>query len=161
MRARRACAVRARAVVAGIRAVLTLTHRVVATRAAALGAIAHRAGVRTVRTATRGAFVVVHTLLSAMLPVNVAIVQVVHMIGVEHRFMPTSRAVGVTVLLSLSVLDRGHGSSLPGQPSHAHMRSYECQDPCGIPATMPAQDRARCDQARSRSIVGGAQAEEP
>ena len=48
-----------------------------------------------------------------MLPVNVAIVQVVHMIGVEHRFMPTSRAVGVTVLLSLSVLDRGHGSSLP------------------------------------------------
>ena len=105
----------------------TLTHRVVAMRAAAIRAVAHRTRVRTVWAATGGAFVVVHALVGAMLAVHVAIVQVVNMVGVEHRFVSTPGAMGVRVVLSLSVLDRGHGASLSGGPSHAYMRSFECQ----------------------------------
>lgn len=102
-----------------------------------------------------------HALLSAMLPVNVAIVQVVHMIGVQHRFMPTPRAVGVTVLLSLSVLDRGHGSSLPGQPSHAHMRSYECQDPAGFQRRCQRRIALGVTKRGPAASWAGPQAEEP
>ena len=88
---------------------LTLTHRVVAMRAAAIRAVAHRTRVRTVRAATGGAFVVVHSLVGAMLAVHVAIVQVVNVVGVQHRFVSTPWAMGVRVVLGLSVLDRGHG----------------------------------------------------
>ena len=61
---------------------LTLTHGVVATRAAALCAVAHRAGVRAVRATTHGAFVVVHSLLGAMLTVHMTTVQVVNVVAV-------------------------------------------------------------------------------
>ena len=43
-----------------------------------------------------------------MLTVNVAIMQVVNMITVQHRFVSTPWTVGVTVLLSLHVPRRGH-----------------------------------------------------
>ena len=131
-----ACAVRARAVVAGIGAVLTLTHGVITTRAAAICAVAHRAGVRAVRAATCGAFVVVHSLLGAMLAVHVAVVQVVNVVAVQYRFVSTSRAVGVTVLLSLGVLHRCHGASLTGGPSHAYIRSSECRSQVGVGAEL-------------------------
>jgi hypothetical protein len=49
-----------------------------------------------------------------MLTVNVAIMQVVDVVAVQHRFVSTPRAVGVTVLLSLGVLHPGHGASLSG-----------------------------------------------
>ena len=97
---------------------LTLTHRVVAMRAAAIRAVAHRTGVRTVRAATGGAFVVVHSLVGAMLAVHVAIMQVVNMVGVQHRFVSTPWAMGVRVVLGLSVLDRGHGG-LPLRMDHS------------------------------------------
>ena len=67
--------------------------------------------------ATSGAFVVVHALAGAMLAVHVTIVQVVNMVGVEHRFVSTPGAMGVPVVLGLRVLDRGHGASLSGGPS--------------------------------------------
>ena len=95
---------------------LTLTHRVVAMRAAAIRAVAHRAGVRTVRAATGGAFVVVHPLVGAMLAVHVAIMQVVNVVGVQDRLVSTPGAVGVRVVLGVSVFDRGHGASLSGGP---------------------------------------------
>ena len=97
---------------------LTLTHRVVATRAAAIRAVAHRTRVRTVWAATSGAFVVVHSLVGAMLAVHVAIMQVVHVVGVQHRFVSTPWAMGVRVVLGLSVLDRGHGG-LPLRMDHS------------------------------------------
>ena len=63
---------------------------------------------------TGGAFVVVHALVGAMLAVHVAIVQVVNVVGVQHRLVSTPWAMGVRVVLGLSVLDRGHGASLSG-----------------------------------------------
>jgi hypothetical protein len=68
----------------------------------------------------------VHSLFGAVLTVHVAIVQVVNVVAVQHRFMSAPWAVGVTVLLSLGVLSRGHGSSLP-MNYHAYMLSCECQ----------------------------------
>jgi hypothetical protein len=62
-----------------------------------------------------------------MLAVNVAIVQVVNVVAVQHRFVSTPWAMSVTVLLSLCVLHRGHGASLSSEPSHPYMRSFECQ----------------------------------
>jgi hypothetical protein len=94
--------------------VLTLTHGVVAIWAAAICAVAHSAGVRAVSTGAGGAFVVVHSLVGAMLAVNVAIVQVVDVIGVQHRFVSAPWAVGVTVVFSLGVLDCGHNDPLSG-----------------------------------------------
>jgi hypothetical protein len=70
----------------------------------------------------------VHTLIGAMLAVQMAVMQVVNVVAVQHRFVSTPRAVGVTVVLSLSVLHRGQDASLPGRPSNAYMRSHECQD---------------------------------
>lgn len=52
-----------------------------------------------------------HPLLSAMLAVNVAIMQVINMVTVQHRVVPTPWAVGMVVLLGLLVLDRGHDAS--------------------------------------------------
>jgi hypothetical protein len=59
----------------------------------------------------------VHTLIGAMLAVQMAVMQVVNVVAVQHRFVSTPRAVGVTVVLSLSVLHRGQDASLPGRPS--------------------------------------------
>jgi hypothetical protein len=94
--------------------VLTLTHGVVTARAGAVRAVAHGAGVRAVRAAAGVAFVVVHALIGAMLAVQMAVMQVVNVVPVQHRFVSTPRAVGVTVVLSLGVLHRGQGASLPG-----------------------------------------------
>ena len=106
---------------------LTVTHRVVAVRAAAIRAVAHGAGVRAVRAAAGVAFVVVHPIVGAMLAVHVAVMQIVDMISVQHRCVSAPWAVGVAVLLGLRVLRRGHGASLSNELSHAYMRSYECQ----------------------------------
>ena len=56
-----------------------------------------------------------HPLLGAMLAVKVAIMQVVNVVTVQHRCVPTPWAVGVTVLLSRCVLHRRHGASLSGE----------------------------------------------
>jgi hypothetical protein len=68
-----------------------------------------------------------------MLTVDVAVMQIVNVVAVQYRFVSTPGAVGVTVLLSLGVLHRGHGASLSGEPSHAYMRSYECQGSSKVP----------------------------
>jgi hypothetical protein len=39
----------------------------------------------------------VHTLIGAMLAVQMAVMQVVNVVAVQHRFVSTPRAVGVTV----------------------------------------------------------------
>jgi hypothetical protein len=69
-----------------------------------------------------------HPLISAMLAVNVAVMQVVNVVGVQHRFVSTPWTVGVTVMLGLCVLHSRHGASLSSDPSHAYMRRCECQD---------------------------------
>ena len=46
-----------------------------------------------------------------MLAVNMAIMQVVDVVTVQHRFVPAPWAVGVTVLFSLGVLRCRHGIS--------------------------------------------------
>jgi hypothetical protein len=53
-----------------------------------------------------------HPLISAMLAVNVAVMQVVNVVGVQHRFVSTPWTVGVTVVLGLCVLHSRHGASL-------------------------------------------------
>ena len=68
-----------------------------------------------------------HALVGAMLAVNMAIMQVVDVVTVQHRFVPAPWAVGVTVLFSLGVLRRRHDLSPLRRPSHAYMRSYEWQ----------------------------------
>lgn len=60
-----------------------------------------------------------------MLAVNMTIMQIVDVVAVHQRFVPTSWAVGVAVLFSLGVLGRRHGISRLRWRSHAHMRSYE------------------------------------
>jgi hypothetical protein len=107
--------------------VLTLAQGVVTPQAGAVRAVAHRAGIRAIRAAASVAFVVVHALVGAMLAVQMAVMQVVNMVAVQHRVMSTPRAMGMTVVLSLSVLHRGQDASLPRGPSHAYMRSHECQ----------------------------------
>jgi len=62
-----------------------------------------------------------------MLAVHVAIMQVVNVVGVQDRLVSTPGAVGVRVVLGVSVFDRGHGAYLSGGPSHAYMRRFECQ----------------------------------
>lgn len=47
-----------------------------------------------------------------MLAVNMAVMQVVDVVTVQHRFVPASWAVGVTVLFSLGVLRRHRISPL-------------------------------------------------
>lgn len=121
---------------------LTLTHGVVAAWAAAIGAVAHRTGVRAVRAAAGVAFVVVNSLIGAMLAVNVTVMQVVNMVTVQHRFVSTPWAVGMAVLLGLCVLHRGHDVSLSSESSDAYMRSYECQG---------AVWYQECDRYRSRA----------
>lgn len=106
---------------------LTLTHGVVAARTAAIRAVAYGTRVRAIRAAANATFVVVHPLIGAVLAVNVAVMQVIDVVTVQYRFMPAPWAVGMTVLLSLLVLNRGHGVSLSGELSHSYMRSYECQ----------------------------------
>ena len=54
----------------------------IATRAAAIRAVAHGAGVRAIRAAAGAALVVVHPLIGAMLAVDVAVMQVINMITV-------------------------------------------------------------------------------
>ena len=139
---------------------LTLTHRVVAMRAAAIGAVTHCAGVRTVRAATGGAFVVVHPLVGAMLAVHMAVMQIVHVITVQHRFVPTPRTVGVAVPLSLGVLDRGHGPPSPhlsDEVFHAYMRSYECQEAVGD-RFVAGHSPGRVTRAAQRGCRGAASA---
>lgn len=63
---------------------LTVTHGVVATRAVAIRAVAHGAGVRAIRATAGAALVVVHPLIGAMLAVNVAVMQIVNMVAVQH-----------------------------------------------------------------------------
>jgi hypothetical protein len=67
----------------------------------------------------------VHPLFGAMLAMNMAIVQVINMVTMQHRCVSTPWAVGVTVLLSLCVLHRRHGVSLSSEHL-AYLRSFEC-----------------------------------
>ena len=89
-----------------------------------------------------------HALLGAMLTVHVTVMQIVNMVAVQHRFVSTPGTVGVTVVLSLGVLHRGHRASLSGEPSHAYIRSYEWQDPGWVvmrpqPSIVGSADSAR------------------
>jgi hypothetical protein len=52
-----------------------------------------------------------HPFIGAMFAVNVALMQVVNMVAVQHRFVSTPWTVGMTVLLGLGVLHRDHGVS--------------------------------------------------
>ena len=81
MGAGRTGAIGAGALVAGIVAVGALTPIVVTTRAGAIGATADCTRVRTVRALAGSALVVVHTVGRAMLPVQMPIVQVVHVVA--------------------------------------------------------------------------------
>jgi hypothetical protein len=49
-----------------------------------------------------------------MLAMNMATVQIVNMIAMQDRCVPTPRTVRVTVWLGLCVLRRRHGASLSG-----------------------------------------------
>lgn len=49
--------------------------------------------------------------MAAVFTVSVAIVQVVHMVLVDHGFVSAFRAVGVAVVLGGAVVGRGHGWS--------------------------------------------------
>jgi len=104
-------AVGAGAVVTGIGAVGALTRVVVTGRAGAIGANADCTRVRTVGALAASALVVVHPVGRGMLPVHMPVVQIVHVVGMEHRCMPTTGAVGVMVLLGLRVLSRRHSGS--------------------------------------------------
>lgn len=84
-----------------------------------------------------------------MLAVNVAIMQVINMVTVQHRVVPTPWAVGMAVLLGLLVLDRGHDASLSGGPSHAYMRSYECQEGDAL-RSRPTVPGVSCSSPRGR-----------
>ncbi len=83
-----------------------------------------------------------------MLAVHVAVMQIVNMIAVQHRFVSAPWAVGVAVSLGLRVLSRGHGASLSSEPSHAYMRSYECQ---GF-TLGPGRVRAATEQAPTSTV---------
>jgi hypothetical protein len=61
-----------------------------------------------------------------MLAMNMAIVQVINMVAVQHRCVSTPWAVGVTVLLSLCVSHHRHGVSLSGEHL-AYMRSFNVE----------------------------------
>ena len=60
------------------------------------------------RTCAHGAFVVVHAGVGHVLTVDVPVVQVVDVIGVHDRLMPTARPVRVPVRFGLAMLDRRH-----------------------------------------------------
>jgi hypothetical protein len=57
------------------------------------------------RTRAGVALVVVHAVAGHVLSVDMPVVQVVDVIGMHDRVVPTARAVGVTVCLGLAVLD--------------------------------------------------------
>jgi hypothetical protein len=57
------------------------------------------------------ALVVVHSVAGPMFPVHVPVVQIVHVVAMQHGCMPTAGAVGVVVLFSLVVLGRRQGDS--------------------------------------------------
>jgi|GEM_PF-3889401 len=87
-------------------AVLTSAGVVVAGRAFAVAALTARATVRAVRARALLALVVV----ALVLTVDMSVVQVVHMVIVDHRSVAARRAMGVIVRFGLSVC--GHGVSL-------------------------------------------------
>ena len=70
------------------------------------------------------AFVVVHPVGGAMLAVQMTVVHIVHVVGMEHICMSTTGAVGVVVLFGLAMLSRRHSDSFsPASFTNCYMQS--------------------------------------
>jgi hypothetical protein len=75
---------------------------------------------------TTRALVIVHPAVGAVFPVDVPVVEVIHMVGVDHRLVSAPGAVGVLVLLCFAVFYGGsHDYSSNGLVCYSNRRMHE------------------------------------